>query len=110
MTLEKAINQVRQKEAVRKQQTVLRAEGDSPSQADVDHAKMKGKFTQKVNSGKEQFKQVNSRSASTTKQKCETCNRPPHSRMKCPARDSYCNNCGRNDHRKKHVEAKLLAK
>ena len=37
LTLERAINQVRQKEAVRKQQTVLRAEGDSPRQADVDY-------------------------------------------------------------------------
>ena len=78
LTLERAINQVRQKEAVRKQQTVLRAEGDSPSQADVDYVKMKGKqkFTQKVNPGKEQFKEIDSRSASTTKQKCERCNGP----------------------------------
>ena len=83
--------------------TVLRAEGDSPSQADVNYVKMKWKqkFTQKVNSGKEQFKQVKSRSAVTSKQKCERCNGPPHGRMKCPAPDSLCNNCCRKGHLKK---------
>ena len=69
---------------------------------------MKGK--QKVNPGKKQVKQVNSRSASTTKQECGRCNGPPHSRMKCPTRDSFCNICGRKGHWRKHVEAKLLAK
>ena len=55
LSFKRAINQVRQKEAVRKQQTVLRADGDSPSQADVDYVKLKGKekFTGKMNSGKE---------------------------------------------------------
>ena len=37
LTLERTINQVRQKEAVSKQQIVLRAEGDSPDQTDVDY-------------------------------------------------------------------------
>ena len=106
LTLEGAINQVRQKEAVRKRQIVLRAEGDSPSQTDVDYVKMKGKqkFTQKVNPGKEQFKQVKSRPAVTTKQKCERCNGPPH------ARDWLCNNCGRKGHLEESMLAKLLAK
>ena len=81
LTSERAINQVRQKEAVRKQQNVLRAEGDSTKQARmmwIYYVKMKGKqkFTQKVNSGKEQFKQVKSSPAVTTKQKCERYNGP----------------------------------
>ena len=60
--------------------------------------KGKQKFTQKGNSGKEQFKQVKSKLAVTTKQKCEKCNGPPHGRMRCPARDSLCNNCGQKGH------------
>ena len=50
LTLDRAINHVRQMEAVRKKQTVLRAEED---QADVDYYYGHQNFTQKVNSGKE---------------------------------------------------------
>ena len=107
LTLERA----RQKEAVKKQQTVLRAEEDSPSQADVDYLKVKRKqkFTQKVKSGKEQFKQVKSRPTVTPKQKCEKCNGPPHGRIKCPARDSLCNNCGRKGQWKKACRSKTVS-
>ena len=44
----------------------------------IYYVKMKGKqkFTQKVNSGKEQFKQVKSSPAVTTKQNCERYNGP----------------------------------
>ena len=71
--------------------------------------KGKQKFTQKVNSGKEQFKRVKSRPVVTTKQKCEKCNGPIHSRMKCPARDSLCNNCGWNGHWKKACRSKTVS-
>ena len=64
----------------------------------------------RVNPGKEQFKQVKFRSASTTKQKCERYNGPPHSRMKCPARDSSCNNCLRKGHWKKACRSKTVSK
>ena len=70
--------------------------------------KGKEKFTQKVNSGREQFKQVKSRPAVTIKQKCERCNGPPHGRMKCPACDSLCNNCGRNLYWKKACRSKTV--
>ena len=62
-----------------------------------------------MNPGKEQFKQVNSGSASTIKQKCERCNRPPHTRMKCPARDWFCNNYGRKGHWKKACRSKTVS-
>ena len=71
--------------------------------------KGKQKFIQKVNSGKEQFKQVESRPAGTTKQKCERCNGPQHGRMKCPARDSLRNNCGRKGHWKKACRSKTVS-
>ena len=70
--------------------------------------KGKQKFTQEQNAGKEQFKRVKSRPAVTTKQKCERCNGPKYGRMKCPAGDSLCNNCGRKGHRKKARRSKTV--
>ena len=71
--------------------------------------KWKQKFTQKADSGKEQLKQVKSRPAVTSKQKCERCNGPPHCRMKCPACDSLCNNCGRKGHWKEACRSKTVS-
>ena len=69
----------------------------------------KQKFTQKANSDKEQFKQVKSRPAITTKQKCERCNGPPHGKMKFPTHDSLCNNCSWKGHWKKACRSKTVS-
>ena len=71
--------------------------------------KGKQKFTQEENAGKEQFKQVKSRPAVTTKQKCERCNGPQYGSMKCLARDSLCNNCDRKCHWREASRSKTVS-
>ena len=71
--------------------------------------KGKQKFIQKVNFGKEQFKQVQNRPVVNIKQKCERCNDPPHGTMKRPARNSLCNNCGQKGHWKEACRSKTVS-
>ena len=111
LTLERAIDQVRQKKAVRKQQLYLEQRGIPQANLMwiMQNEREAQKSAQKVNSGKEQFKQTKSTPAVTTKQKCERCNGPLHGRMKCPARDSLCNNCGRKVHWKEACRSKTVS-
>ena len=50
------------------------------------------------------------RNGKFTMWKSKSYNGPPHSRMKCPARDSSCNNCGRKGHWKKACRSKTVSK
>ena len=103
LTLEKAINQARQKELVRQQQGIIRQEG--PSASNVDRVKStrprpKDKF-------KTSFKTSNK--VKDRNQTCGRCGGKPHKRNECPAKDSICNSCKRKGHWKKCCKTKTVS-
>ena len=69
--------------------------------------KAKQKFAQKLNFGKERFKQVRS---VNTEQKCERCNGHLHPRMKCLYMIRYVITVAGKVTGKNHAEAKLTVK
>ena len=102
-TLEKAINQARQKEPVRQQQGIIRQEG--PSANNVDRVKStrprpKDKF-------KTAFK--TSKKVEDRNQACGSCGGKPHERNECPAKDSICNICKRKVHWNKRCKTKTVS-
>ena len=84
-TLEKAINQDREKELVRQQQGIIRQEGSSASNVDrVESARPWPK---------DKFKTSNK--VEDRNQTCGRCGGKPHKRKECPPKDSICNSCKR---------------
>ena len=94
LTLEKAINLVRQSESVKKQQSILHGAKKSDA-AKVDRIpKGKSDFSKKRSDNKHKHKREE-HNKSTPSQRCLG---TPHSKQKCPARDSKCNKCLKNGH------------
>ncbi|XP_066029036.1 uncharacterized protein [Pocillopora verrucosa] len=98
LTLEKAVTQARQSEAVKKQQGILQGTQPDPPLANVDQiSKKRGKGFK----GKDQKDKPprNSRLAGKTPEtKCIRCLGTPHSKQECPAKDSKCNKCFKKGH------------
>lgn len=96
LTLEKAVTKVRQTEAIKLQQSVVRGEGAAKQDIHVGS----------VNTGKpdqhtRQYKgppstQTKNYSPSTTCSRCGST--PGHDRRQCPAKDAVCHRCGKRGH------------
>ena len=102
LTLEKAINQARQTEAVKQQQSIVR--GD-----DVKVEAVKGKKRQ-TNVAKAK-PQLNHRFQNKPKGQANSCGRcgryPTHDKQNCPAIDAKCNKCQKKGHYAKMCHSKL---
>ncbi len=85
LTLNKAVNQVRQAEAIKKQQIVIRSEGDSLPIGSVQNHKGKTFIPRKT--------------APLAKGKiCSWCGKSWHDRTRCPAKDAVCGKCQKKGH------------
>ena len=93
LTLETALSQARQSEAVKKQQSVVRGQ----TLESVDAVKTRTKWPKKN-------KQTVNKSTSLVK--CKRCGRENHPRDKCPAKDSKCHKCSVKGHWAKFCLAK----
>ena len=106
LTLERAINFVRQKESVRKQQSVLR--GEANQQVFVDSVKnQESRRRTGKQRGKAEDKKPRNR-AQHDSTKCGRCLGPPHPRKDCPASDSICHQCKMKGHWKKACRSKKV--
>ena len=86
LTLDKAVTQVRQAEAVKKQQTVLRSEEESLQVGRVQKGKP------------EKSKKPKSPPITKTKS-CGWCGKSPvHDRSRCPAKEAICRKCNTKGH------------
>ena len=91
LTLDSAITQVRQSEAVKQQQPLLRGKPDTPVGA-VNKSRGGITWGSKNNPGV-------SPTASQKRHRCNWCGKiPPHDKSRCPARDKICNNCNKRGH------------
>ena len=102
LTLEKAIIQARQKETIRKQQTVLRTD----SEVKVDYFKSKRRKPYK-------YKGVNNDKGKKyvtvpSQKKCDRCLGNNHARKDCPAKDAICHACEKHGHYKKACRSKHI--
>ena len=98
LTLEKAITQVRQQEAVKHQQTALRGSMDgslAAVQKDKQPLSRKGKQPTR-NKRSSQPPHIN---RETTR--CPWCGKPKHDRQHCPAKEAVCRKCKKRGHYQK---------
>ena len=93
LTLDGAISQVRQAEAVKQQQPLLRGKPDTPVGA-----------VQRTRGGYRasrgcRHSLTTSANPNRTQDKCPRCGRwPSHDRAQCPAKDQICNKCHKRGH------------
>ena len=104
LTLAKAVTQVRQAEAVKQQQSLLRSQHDAPigvvKRGKGGTKSKKPNHTTHVNNGGTTIRQP--------RQMCNRCGRsPPHNRSVCPAHDKTCDNCGKKGHFKAVCRSQL---
>ena len=90
LTLDKAMQMVRQREAVQQQQVFLNQ--TTKPQSSVDHVKGR-KFKSLLTKGA-----TLNRDKQTQKHKCIRCGNKPHPRSTYPARDSVCHKCKKKGH------------
>ena len=97
LTLEKAVNEARQSEAVKRQQAVVRGNGLSANEesnlnVDVLHRKWQPRQKKQEPTGVEKERRDT---------KCGNCGKVPgHPRSQCPAKDVTCHNCQKKGHYK----------
>ncbi len=103
LTLDKAIRRVRQSESVKKQQSLLRADGESGDDSDPLVAAVRRRpmernkprysaFNNKAEGNKPRYSAFNNKA-------CYHCGRSPlHDRQYCPAKDATCRKCGKRGH------------
>ena len=97
LTLEKAVTQVRQAEAIRLQQPLLRGEAVGKPDTPVGVVQ-RGKPGAK---GKQSHQARHKAGASTHSypKACSRCGKsPPHDRQHCPAKDAICRKCAKRGH------------
>ena len=104
LTLEKAVATACQRESVKKQQKVVRAE-DSPSNVDAVHS-TQGKKDKPV-ANKPTPRQPHKFNPVTGSDICTRCGKHSHTgRQQCPARDATCRKC----HKRGHFQAMCRTK
>ena len=100
LTLDKAVAQAREAEAIKKQQPTLRGDQkekvETPANVGAVHKKIggqdRGQRSNRRGPGGAR-RQVGGRQA------CTRCGRsPPHDRQRCPAKDAACHKCGKRGH------------
>ena len=102
LTLEKAIIQAREKETIKKQQTVLRTD----SEVKVDYFKSKQRGPNKYRGAP---KDKGKKSVTVPPQKkCDRCLGNNHLRKDCPAKDAICHACEKRGHYKKACRSKHI--
>ena len=109
LNLQKAVNAVRQRETVKKQQATLRGM-TTPMEGTIDavHKTKQSHIRQNAASRREsrdhgqgtpQHKRKSSATPSTNKKLCRRCGKAPnHPRQQCPAREATCHNCSKKGH------------
>ena len=110
MTLEKAVTQARQTEAVKKQQDILQGIQPDPSSANVDQISKKrdkGKGEDKMEKSPGNPSKLADKTPET---KCTRCLGTPHSKQECHAKDSKCNKCFKKGHLAKAFKYQLKKK
>ena len=102
LTLTKAINQARQSETVKKQQTLLRSDfkesTETMKEVDAIKSRKTPKFKKEsASSGtKKPFKNTSTNPPST---RCDRCGKSPgHKRTNCPAKEAICHKCSKRGH------------
>ena len=99
LTLEKAVNLARQKEVVRKQQSLMTNSVFTSPNIDVlkdaKHARQRSNQQQSRATSRAQI------SSKPDAKKCDRCFGPLHKRIHCPARNSQCHSCGKTGNWKK---------
>ena len=103
LTLDKAVASARQREAVKKQQAVVRGEDGHPH---VDTVRAKKQFQKGKPGGDRQWRSPGGDrrlppqrpSPATMPTTCTRCGKSPHSRQQCPARDAICRKCSKKGH------------
>ena len=113
LTLSKAINLVRQKEVVRKQQNLISSSVFTGSNVDVLNDKRQARPKQEQQNWLRKEKQAKATPREvllkSDKKKCDRCFGPLHKRIHCPARNSQCHSCGKTGHWKKACRSKQLS-
>ena len=94
LTLEKAVTQARQKEAVHEQQSIVRSYVLSENK--IDSVKFRQRHSQNT---QRRHTRDKPKTQNGDKPRCTRCGAvPSHSRSKCPARDAKCRGCGIKGH------------
>ena len=94
LTLEKAVTQARQKEAVHEQQSIVRSYVLSENK--IDSVKFRQRHSQNT---QRRHTRDKPKTQNGDKPRCTRCGAvPSHSRSKCPARDAKCQGCGIKGH------------
>jgi hypothetical protein len=94
LTLEKAISKVRQSEAVKQQQMIVRG----PNRVENQTLENVDRVQRRSPSGRNPSYTAPMKRTQEWNE-CQRCGRkPPHARQRCPARDAQCHKCGRQGH------------
>ena len=110
LTLEKAVTQARQSEAVKKQQDILQGTQPDPPSANVDQISKKRGKGGKGKDQKDKPPKTSKLASKTPETKCTRCLGKPHSKQECPAKDSKCNKCFKKGHWAKACKSQLKKK
>ena len=98
LTLEKAVTSARQRESVKKQQKIVRAEESSPN-IDAVHSKQIRGETEEPAANKPTFKQYRKANPVTDSNICTRCGKCSHfGQQQCPGRDATYRKCHRRGH------------
>ena len=93
LTLESALTRVRQAEAIKQQQGVIR--GDGTDKTDLPVGFLKGKPNKRTRKPKDKVQPT----GPPTTAACSRCgSTPTHDRSLCPAKDVSCRKCGKRGH------------
>ena len=101
LTLEKAINSVRQSESVKSQQSIVRGQDEASKPANVDwlHKSRPHKPQKSSQNPQVRFHKKPTSLSDSSKEKCDRCgNSPAHKRTQCPAKTTICRNCEKKGH------------
>lgn len=105
LTLEKAKQRIRQREAVSEQQRELKGATLEATDLEELHSRSRKGFRGRRYT-KPSTKATASDSPKTTPSRCRRCGKPSHPRDKCPAKDAVCHRC----HKKGHYGSRCLTK
>ena len=92
LTLESAVSQARQNEAVKKQQTTIRASGERMTEMDAVKSSS-------LKNWKQKHKFPNAQPNNVNRKGCMRCGKKGnHSRDQCPAKEAECHKCKKRGH------------
>lgn len=100
LTLEKAVNQARQSEVIKRQQTDIRGENNT----ELDAVSVKYRKQQHPKQQYPKYKsptqpKFTTKSKTPNEKSCYRCGKTPaHAKVQCPAKDVTCHTCGKRGH------------